>query len=105
MKIEALCINDKNKPNIIPNSLWIKEGEKYHITWIYKMVNQEGIQGCLIAEKDISAYIPYNCFKLSRFAFKQEDLDKLRQLILDCTQFSEINVDKFLEECLLVSEN
>lgn len=98
MKVEALCIDDKNKPSIIPDSLWIKEKEIYHITWIFKMVNQEGIQGCSIAEKDISAYLPYNCFRLSRFAFKQDDLDKLRQLLIDCTQMNDINIDKVLEE-------
>lgn len=69
------------------------------------MINQNGIQGCAIAERDISAYIPYNCFRLNRFAFRKEDLDKLGELIVYCTELNDINIESLLEENFVVVEN
>ena len=68
MRVKCICIDDKKKPSIIPDSKWIKEGEVYHITHIFIQKLQGDIQGCEIAETDISQYKPYNCFRLDRFA-------------------------------------
>ena len=102
MKIKAICIDAKNKPTIIPDTLWVKESELYHITHIYKQVNQNGIQGCELAELDISAYIPYNCFRLDRFAFNITDLPKLIEMIKTSTALNDIDIATLIEELTTV---
>lgn len=98
MKIKVKCINDKGKPSIIPDNLWVKQDEYYHITHIYKMVEQNNIQGCALSELDISAYIPYNCFKLDRFAFRPEDISKLIEMMKECTALNDITINELIEE-------
>ena len=100
-KIRCICIDDQNKPSQIPQSKWVKKGEQYNITYVFIMVNQNRIQGCEIAEYDISMYKPYNCYRLSRFAILAEDLDKLMKLIKDCDdmrQLEDLDIDKLVEE-------
>lgn len=97
-KIPAICIDDTKKPEIIPDSLWVKKGNQYHIIHIYKMVNQDNIQGCELKELDISSYIPYNCFRLSRFAFRKEDLDNLIELMKLCTELDSVKIDELVQE-------
>lgn len=102
--VKATCINSKNKPSIIPDSLWIKEGKEYTIIHVYSMVNQKGIQGCDVKGLDISAYIPYNCFKLERFGFKKEDVPSLMELIKNCTELQDVDIEKLLKESVLNDE-
>ena len=88
--IEAICINDKNKPKEIPQSKWLIEGNKYHITYTITCLPQRVI-GVYLDEIDLTENeAPYEFFMLSRFAIKEEDLAKLLQLIKDCsdTDFS-----------------
>ena len=105
MKVKCLCIDDSNKPSIIPNNLWVKKGRVYTINWVYKMVNQNSIQGCDLDELDISKYHPYNCFKLNRFAINVEDLLKLKELISNCTELSDVDISLLVEELDTVELN
>lgn len=105
MKIKAICIDDKNKPEIIPEERWVKKGDTYHVTHIYKQVNQGNILGCLLSEKDISAYIPYNCFRLSRFAFNEEDIPKLIQMFKETNELNNISIDEIMEQLTAIEEN
>lgn len=96
--VDCICIDAKNKPVIIPDELWVKEKENYQITHIYRMVNQKGIQGCDIKGKDISAYIPYNCFRLDRFAFTEENITKLIEMMKECTDLNDADITELLEQ-------
>lgn len=103
--IPCICINDKHRPREIAESKWVKKGEEYRISHIYWHPNQ-GIQGCDIYEKplDHTCY-PFKTFALFRFAIKSEDLDKLIQLMKDCTSLSDVDVQKLLEESTLVIQD
>lgn len=68
MNIRVICINDKHRPNEVPTSRWIKEGETYHIVQIDKLNAQGGIYGCKLAEIDNDDLAPYEYFRLDRFA-------------------------------------
>jgi hypothetical protein len=103
MKVECICLDAKNKPEIIPDSLWIVEGQKYNITYIWWMINQ-GLQGCDLAELNISAYVPYNCFRLDRFGFTEENLLKLIELMKMCTEMKDIDIDKIVEGLTIKKE-
>ena len=100
--IRCFCIDDANRPKEIPASKWVKKGEKYHIVHVFKHLSQKGIQGVELAEIDISDCEPYNCFRLTRFAILLEDLEKLMQLMKDCTELSDIDISALLENLELV---
>lgn len=96
--IECVCIDDKNKPNEIPIEKWVKEGEKYHITYIYMMTNQNNIKGCDLSEIDLTGYDPYNCFKLSRFAIQLEDLQAFIELLEMCNDEQSFDANEFVKK-------
>lgn len=102
--IQCICIDDKNRPNEIPIMKWVVKGRKYTISHIFSMVNQKGIQGCSLKEISLDGCEPYECFRLSRFAFREEDLSALFELMSLCTELSDIDIKKELEE-LQLQEN
>lgn len=100
--VKAICIDDKNKPKEIPAEKWVKIGETYNINHIYIMVNQDNIKGCELEEFDITMYKPYNCYRLSRFAVRIEDLDDLLALTLQCNELNDVDISSIEE---LLKEN
>ena len=97
--IPCICIDDKNKPDEIPLKNWIQEGFTYHITHVFCMRNWNNIQGCNLAEVKIPPECyPYEVYKLSRFGITFDNLEKLRQLMRDCTELDDVNIDKLIEE-------
>ena len=104
--VEVICIDDKNKPQQIPQKYWIKEGEKVHITLVTLHPHQEGgIQGCELYEKPlpIEECAPYNFWKLSRFGITPDNLRALIELIMASTELNEVDVHQLLEEAQLQS--
>lgn len=92
-KIKVLCIDDKEKPSVIPTNKWVKEGKWYTINHIFIMKNQDNIKGCELSEFDISMYAPYNCYKLDRFAVDVNDIEKLIEFAVDCGKLNDVNID------------
>jgi len=66
--MQVVCINDKNKPDIIPQDEWIEEGQTYTVIGIKKMGLQETLGYDLeeVALTDKSA--PYEYYDAERFA-------------------------------------
>lgn len=64
---EVICINDKDRPNEIPLSKWVKTGKTYTVIHIAKMAIQGGY-GVQLQEIDLSDCSPYNFFGAHRFA-------------------------------------
>ena len=96
--IKCICINDSNKPIEIPSSNWIKKDENYHITHIYYHPDQ-GIQGCSLYEKPLGEdCTPYESFKLSRFAINVDDLESLIELMKNCTELNDVDIQQLIEE-------
>ena len=100
MSIPAYCVDDTKKPNQIPSNKWIKNGEKYHITHIFKQMTQLGIQGVELAEIDISDCSPYNSFRLNRFIIDLVDLPKLIEMMKHCSDLNEIDITNLIEELI-----
>jgi hypothetical protein len=65
--MRVLCINDKNRPNEVPLSQWIKKDEKYTVIKVMKHITQGNIMGFELAEVKIDAGM-YKYFAASRFA-------------------------------------
>ncbi|MEO1656012.1 MAG: hypothetical protein AAFU64_20900 [Bacteroidota bacterium] len=68
MHLRVICINDADRPNEIPLSRWIKKGELYHIIQVDVMNAQGGIYGCKLEEINNDDLVPYEYFRLDRFA-------------------------------------
>jgi hypothetical protein len=103
MKAKCICINDKNRPQEIPPQKWVKKDQEYNITHIYYHYQQK-IQGCELAEIELTdENFPYQSFALNRFAFTKEGLEKLMQMIKDCTELNDIEVGYLVEELNLES--
>ena len=99
--VKCTCIDDKNKPAEIPSSSWVKVEESYHITHVYYHPNQ-GIQGCSLYEKPLGEdCAPYETFKLSRFGISVDDLEKLIELIKNCTELNDVDIQALIEESQL----
>lgn len=98
--IPCICINDKNKPKEIPSNKWIKEGNEYHIIYTCVCLPQRQI-GCYISEIDLDETChPYTYFLLNRFAFTEEALKQLLELIKNCTE-TDFSMDELLKQTKL----
>lgn len=64
---EVICIDDKNRPNEIPTSKWVKAKQKYTVIEVKKMNIQGGILGFKLAEINLDGCAPYECYAASRF--------------------------------------
>jgi len=90
MNVEVVCINDKNRPNEIPTSRWIKKGQTYNVIEVCKL-NMQGIYGCKLAEINNDDLFPYQFFRLDRFAVKidKEEFEKMLEEI-DISELDEV---------------
>lgn len=93
--IECICIDAKGKPAIISPEDWVVCGSKYHITHIGTTLGGKVIAVTL---KEINLckkiYYPYEGFRINRFAFNEEDLQKLFELMKNCAELSEVNLNE-----------
>jgi hypothetical protein len=66
--MKAICIDDTNKPEKIPITEWIKEGEVYTITKVTRMGLQPNKFGVLLKEVQLSpSSFPYELYDAERF--------------------------------------
>ena len=71
---KVVCIDDTNKPNEIPNNLWIKKDDVYTVVNAEYMNVQNRLLGFELAEKDINGCFPYTRFSYTRFRpFTKDD--------------------------------
>lgn len=100
MMIPCICIDDANRPESIPTSKWVKKGEEYHITHVYIHLLQEGgIQGVSLYEKPLDeSCAPYESFRITRFAFTEEGLKRLIELMKLCSELDDVDIQKLIEE-------
>lgn len=101
--IPCNCIDDANRPNEIPAEKWVTKGEEYHITHVYWHYGQK-LQGVDLAERDLEGCMPYATFKLSRFSFKKEHLQQFIELCKACTEMTDFDIKKVIEEELILEE-
>jgi len=96
MNVPCLCINDKNKPNEILLENWVIEGTKYTINYVYYYPHL-GLQGVTLNEVQTKSE-KYNAYRLDRFAFTQDGLNQLIELMKECTELGKIDIMELIEE-------
>jgi len=101
MSIECICINDKGRPKEIPANKWIKEKKTYHIIYTVWSIPSKtlGVHIDEIALDDCC--LPYEYFKADRFAFTEENLALLLQMIKDCNDAS-FSMEELLKQTEIV---
>ena len=86
--VKCICINDKNRPSKIPQNKWVKEGEEYAIIFTLIVLPQKTL-AVQLEEIDLDkSCMPYEFFLANRFAFTQEELEKLIAFIEECNDIS-----------------
>lgn len=88
--IECICLNDSNRPKEIPPEKWVCKGKVYNVIFTVICLPQKQL-GFHLAEIELTENeLPYEYFLAHRFGFTQENLEKLMELIKDCsdTDFS-----------------
>lgn len=94
---KAICINDRNRPDGIPLSKWIKEGESYTVVDVKKLLIQGGRLGFKLEELNIDDCFPYQFFSADRFGIpigeimKQETEEMLDALLKEAQEESVIH--------------
>ena len=103
MSVECICINDDNRPKEIPVSKWVKKGKPYTVIYTVTVLPQKQLAFHLEEIELTEKEAPYEYFLAHRFAFTEDNLKKLIELIKDCsdTDFSmeELLEQTQLEEC------
>jgi hypothetical protein len=101
--IECICIDEKNKPKEIPESKWIKEGEKYHITYTCFVLPQNELAFLLYEVELTDNELPYEYYLAKRFGITQDNVPKLLEMIENCngTNFS---MEQLLEQTQVIEE-
>lgn len=98
--VECICIDDKNRPKEIPINKWVKEGNTYHIIYTVTVLPQKEL-GVVLSEIELTDNeLPYEYFLARRFAFTEENLKKLIELIKDCND-TDFSMDELLKQTQL----
>ena len=96
--IECICIDDKAKPRIIPSEKWVVKLNKYHITHVGTTIGGKILTVTLSEINLGKEFYPYEGFRMSRFAFKEEDLQKLFELMQSCSELSDVDLNELINQ-------
>lgn len=88
--MKVICIDDKNRPDGIPSTRWIKKGNVYTVIEVAKLPMQGGMLGFKLEEINIDDCFPYQYFDSNRFI----PLDTHRVI------WTEVQLERLLEEAV-----
>jgi hypothetical protein len=95
--VKCICINDKNRPKEIPIKKWLKKGQEYHIIYTVTVLPQKQLAFHLHEISLDECCVPYEYFLAHRFAFTEENLLLLMELIKDCSD-TDFSMDELIEQ-------
>ena len=92
-----MCIDDKNRPSKVPESKWVKKGQEYTVIFTLIVLPQKTL-AVQLDEIDLDeSCSPYSFFLANRFAFRQEDLQRLIEFIKECTEVN-ISIKELMKQ-------
>ena len=95
--IKCLCVNAENKPSKIPQHKWLEKGKEYTLAFSMTVLPQKQL-AFQVEEIDLDdSCSPFTWFLANRFAFRQEDLEKLSEFIQDCNHIT-FSVKELMKE-------
>lgn len=97
--MKVICINDKNRPDGIPSTRWIKKGNVYTVIEVAKLPMQGGMLGFKLEEVNIDDCFPYQYFDSHRFLpldthriiWAELELERLLQEVVEEEEKSYLN--------------
>lgn len=95
--IPCICIDNSRKPRAIPKDKWLVKDQEYHVIYTVTVLPQKQLAFHLAEIELDESCKPYEYFLASRFAFTQENLLLLMELIKDCSEIT-FNMDELLEQ-------
>lgn len=102
--IKCICIDDTEKPSIVPEERWVKEGSEYTIVFVTTVLPQRKMAFMLEEIELDDSCFPYQYYLAERFAFSPKELRKLEAFIKECDEIgdqvkdllSQVNVTDFI---------
>ncbi len=95
--IKCICINDKDKPNDIPQNKWVKKGQEYTIIFTIMVLPQETL-AVQLEEIDLDETCsPYEYFLAERFMFDIDDIQEFIDFIEECTDIN-MSIRELMEQ-------
>lgn len=71
LPMNVICINDSNKPDVIPVNKWIVKNKKYTVIDVQQL-NTKNQTGFLLAEIQLDeSCFPYHYFNANRFVTEE----------------------------------
>lgn len=98
MNTKCTCLDDTARPNEIPISQWVKKGVEYTIIKLSYLNMHNRILGVKLEELNIDNCAPYAYFRLTRFGFTKEDLEKLLGVKVNDDDIKEEDLEEQLIE-------
>lgn len=95
--IPTICIDDSRKPRMIPKDKWLVKDKEYHVIYTVTVLPQKQLAFHLAEINLDEKCKPYEYFLASRFAFTQENLLLLMELIKDCSE-TQFSIEELLEQ-------
>ena len=86
--IKCICIDDSNKPTVIPKEKWLEKGKEYTLAFTMTVKPQKKLAFQLQEIELDESCSPYTWFLASRFTFREEDLEKLIEFIKECNHIT-----------------
>lgn len=96
--VPCICIDSSGKPEEIIFKEWIEKGKQYHITYVVFHPLQ-GINGVYLKEVSLSEKShPFETYKITRFGFTKENLERMKQMVIDTHKIAKIDIDELFEK-------
>lgn len=98
--VKCICINDSSKPKKIPAEKWIEKGKVYHVSYTLMVLPQKQLAFELDEIELDESCFPYSFFLADRFAFTEQGLKELSELIKDCTEI-DMSIKELMKQTIL----
>jgi hypothetical protein len=96
--ITILCIDDSNRPEDIPVTHWIKEGQVYTLKNVKSLLMQSGQLGLQVDEINLlELENQYEFFSLYRFSIQEKDIKAFKDVIIASYKADKISTDDLNE--------
>ena len=99
--IPCICTDDSRKPRMIPKNKWLVKDQEYHVIYTVTVLPQKELAFHLAEIELDESCAPYEYFLANRFAFTQENLLLLMELIKDCSETA-FSMEELMEQTELV---
>lgn len=94
----VICIDDANRPKEIPKNKWVIKKQEYTVIWVYYSIPSKTMAFDLAEITLDESCAPYSIFSAKRFAIHEDDLEEFLQLMKDCTDFNDIDIEELIKQ-------